>query len=1027
MEFRALAPGKRVRIAVLACVLWIAPYQNLPTQVRAQESTEAVEAAADSEEAVTTENLQVPIPELELLVRPLELEELQVEAEAWQDVLKTKVAEISQAEIAIRRQNQIIDRREEAARNLEQASQELAEAEETLTAATQGSPEFEEATRQVEDAQARQRAAQQALEELEATREELQQDESLQGALAEAEQTGVLAEARQIVNEARQAREQLEAGTPEYQQSTARIEALEVGIAAVETALERQQNATPDTPEFEEAAQELEAAREALARLSEEAASVTTNAERVLRQAVLAREDLEPGSVAYTRASRDIRRLEAAITDYTTAQDRVDQMDPESPDLEAAQQTLARTEADLAQASRAALSLSERARRIRSALQSELETLEPDTPEYNQLTPRIEAISAALGSVESAEQALVQTEPGTPELEAAAQALAEAETALATMVEAEISALDKAKRTLYEGRQARREAGSVNEFSESRLTELESRIAAVEGLQAQLAGLEPDAPEVEQVTADLEAATASLEPARALAQDFSVLLVNAQRLLATAQQQQEGLDPESADTAQFNQAVQSLQAAVTAMEGLTEINEGARQTLQQSVAGMIAVLAPATTSDPTAATGDAGTDATAVVSEGETGEPGAEETAEQITEEAAQLEQEAEAEAELKNRLVETVTELQSQRTALADRFQVVLDELDRKGGDSSGYRDYMSAVGLVVLDLQDTEGLGVRILSWIRSEEGGVRWGINIGKFVGIVVGFAILCQILSAILNVLMAKLGNISSLFRGFIVTLINRGGLIVGFLIALTALEVSLGPILALLGGASFVLAFALQSNLGNLASGLMIMVAKPFDVNDEVQIAGTWGLVDSITLATTRLKTWGQGKLISIPNNTVWNGTIINMTAPDGIRKVVEKVNVDPNADLDRVKDIIQEVLDAHPLILRDYWYGSLLWSYGEYAEIFYAARVTEADYWTLYEELLLQIHRRLRAEGIQVHANRYHVSLLPPSTSENGHGSGSNGQSSKTSLDSEQTPRKVTTSGRQREGLAEGPDIEPGL
>ena len=1021
MEFRFVLRAKVLRGALLASILWVAPYQILPLQ--AQETTESAATAEAETGAVTTGNLQVPIPELELLVRPLELEELQVEAEAWQEILKGKVAEISETEIAIRRQNQIINRREEAARNLELASQELTEAETTLAAATQGSPEFEEATQQVEDARERQRAAQTALEEIEATRAELRQDDSLQGALAEAEQTGILAEARQIVNEAREAREELEAGTPAYEQATERIEALEIAITAVETAQEQQQNATPDTPEFEEATQELTTAREALAQLSEAAASVESNAERVLRQARRAREDLEPGSVAYARASLNIQRLETAIADVQTAQERVDQMDPESPDLEVAQQTLTRAQGDLQQATRAALSLPETARRIRSQRQSELEAIPEGTPEYEAINGRILALSAALDSVESAEQALIEAEADSPEREAAAQALADAEVALANVVETEISELDRARRTLYEGRQANREAGGSGEISQQRLSELEARITAVEELQTRLDELEPEAPEVEQVRADREAAIANLAPARAAAADFSVLLVNAQRLLARAREQQESLAPEAPGYGQVTQAVETLSGAVSTFEGLTEANDGARQSLQQAIAETLAALVPAAESDPTAGveTGDA------VVPTPAVGEAEAEEAAEQITEVADELQEQAEVEAELRNRLVETVTELQSQRTALADRLRVVLDELDRKGGDSASYRDYMSAVGLVVLDLEDTEGLGVRIVSWIRSEEGGIRWGINIGMFVGIMIGVSLLCQVLSAVLNLLMDKIGHMSSLLRGFIVTLINRGGIVIGFLVALTALEVSLGPILALLGGASFVLAFALQSNLGNLASGLMLMVAKPFDVNDEVQIAGNWGLVDSITLATTRLKVWGQGKVINIPNNTVWNGTIINLTAPDGIRKVVEKINVDPNADLDRVKDIMQEVLDAHPLILRDYWYGSFLWAYGDYAEIFYAARVTENDYWTLYEELLLQIHRRLRAEGIQVHANRYQVSLLPPSASENGRGPGSNGQSAQTSLDSEQTTRRVTAAGPQQEGLVDGPDIEPGL
>ena len=127
------------------------------------------------------------------------------------------------------------------------------------------------------------------------------------------------------------------------------------------------------------------------------------------------------------------------------------------------------------------------------------------------------------------------------------------------------------------------------------------------------------------------------------------------------------------------------------------------------------------------------------------------------------------------------------------------------------------------------------------------------------------------------LLSRIPGVSSLLRQFAVMIVGRGVLIVGGLVALALLGVNLGPILALVGGASFVLAFALQSNLGNFASGLMILVTKPFDVGDEVKIGGTWAWVDSINLANTKLKGW-YGEPIVLPNNTVWSSQISNLTA-----------------------------------------------------------------------------------------------------------------------------------------------------
>ena len=73
--------------------------------------------------------------------------------------------------------------------------------------------------------------------------------------------------------------------------------------------------------------------------------------------------------------------------------------------------------------------------------------------------------------------------------------------------------------------------------------------------------------------------------------------------------------------------------------------------------------------------------------------------------------------------------------------------------------------------------------------------------------------------------------SQFLRDFIISSSGRVIVAIGFLLALSALEVNLAPLLAVIGAAGFVVAFALQGTLSNFASGLLIMVFKPFDVGD----------------------------------------------------------------------------------------------------------------------------------------------------------------------------------------------------
>lgn len=335
---------------------------------------------------------------------------------------------------------------------------------------------------------------------------------------------------------------------------------------------------------------------------------------------------------------------------------------------------------------------------------------------------------------------------------------------------------------------------------------------------------------------------------------------------------------------------------------------------------------------------------------------------------AADIEESEKGEVELKQELVKGITDLQEEQTAIADRLEVVLDEMDAKGGDTTSYRTYIKAVSSLEIDVTDISGLGVRIRGWVTSEEGGMRWATHIATFLLAFSISIIITQILAAALDRSLKKFGNTSNLLRDFSVMAVKRGGVVVSLLIALTALEVSLGPILALLGGASFVLAFALQSNLGNFASGLLLMATKPFDVGDEVKVAGYWAYVDSITIASTRLQDF-QGNIVTLPNNTVWGGDIINYTHDDQ-RKLMIPIHVKFTEDLDKVHKMWIELAGNHPQVLKDPAPSWFPWNahYDYYIYVGLSAWAKTDEYWVVYVELLKRLQQRLAELNIELAA-----------------------------------------------------------
>ncbi len=322
---------------------------------------------------------------------------------------------------------------------------------------------------------------------------------------------------------------------------------------------------------------------------------------------------------------------------------------------------------------------------------------------------------------------------------------------------------------------------------------------------------------------------------------------------------------------------------------------------------------------------------------------------------------------------------LKAEETALVARFNIVLDELDAKGGDSTSYRQYIDAVSGLEKYITNSNGLGVQLVSWFTSEEGGISLAIDVGiglaKLGGILIITMIAAPRLGKLTDNLLGRVSGISILFRGFIVTIVKRGVLVIGALIALAALGVDLGPILALVGGASFVLAFALQSNLGNFASGLMLLINKPFDVGDEVKVAGYWAYVDSISLASTKIKDFG-GNIVTLPNNTVWGSDIINYTHAE-TRKLSLPIHIKFTEDIDRVSKMWQEITSAHPKVLDNPAPLVFPWNshYDYYIWLNLIASSKTEDYWGVYLDLLKELQKRIPEFNIELAAPQQEIKL----------------------------------------------------
>jgi small conductance mechanosensitive channel len=209
------------------------------------------------------------------------------------------------------------------------------------------------------------------------------------------------------------------------------------------------------------------------------------------------------------------------------------------------------------------------------------------------------------------------------------------------------------------------------------------------------------------------------------------------------------------------------------------------------------------------------------------------------------------------------------------------------------------------------------------------------------------------------------RLSALLTEMIVATVRNLVVLLGILIALSQVGISLGPLLAGLGIAGFIIGFALQDTLSNFASGMLILIYRPFDVGDFVTAGGVTGKVSHMSIVNTTFKTIDNQVLV-VPNNLIWSSVITNVTA-QRLRRVDLVFGVAYSDDIEKVEKILAEIVDAHELTLDDPEPMIHLHELAE-SSVNFVVRpwVKTDDYWDVYWDLLRTVKMRFDAEGITI-------------------------------------------------------------
>ncbi len=327
---------------------------------------------------------------------------------------------------------------------------------------------------------------------------------------------------------------------------------------------------------------------------------------------------------------------------------------------------------------------------------------------------------------------------------------------------------------------------------------------------------------------------------------------------------------------------------------------------------------------------------------------------------------------------------LTEQLGVTGESFKLTVSLLNQLDFDAEFYQQTLLKLGgQITTDVLNVNILGGIVQRWLSGLtdyliENGGEWVFKLLLIMIIYYVFRSLSRLVRKVMTKSLdsSKL-NLSSLMKDMIISSIARVVVIIGLLFALAQLGISLAPILAGLGVAGFIIGFALQDTLGNFAAGMMILVYRPYDVGDMVEVAGgVFGKVKSMNLVSTTILTIDNQTLV-IPNSKIWGDVIKNVTAQK-LRRVDLVFGISYSDDIEKAEAVFNELLENHPKVLAKPESMVKLHVLNESSVDFIVRPwVKTDDYWDVYWDLTREVKMRFDRDGISIPFPQRDVHFYP--------------------------------------------------
>ena len=220
-------------------------------------------------------------------------------------------------------------------------------------------------------------------------------------------------------------------------------------------------------------------------------------------------------------------------------------------------------------------------------------------------------------------------------------------------------------------------------------------------------------------------------------------------------------------------------------------------------------------------------------------------------------------------------------------------------------------------------------------------------------------------AVLGTVLRKVKGMDETLIKFLENIVYYALMIVVLLTALGKLGVETTSFLAILGAAGLAIGLALKDSLGNFASGVMIILFKPFKVGDTVTAGGVTGTVKEVGIFSSIFVTVDNQKII-VPNGSITTGSITNINAYE-TRRIDLVVGIGYQDDIKKAKEVLINVANSNEKILVEKGIAVVVSELGESSVNFtISVWVNTPDYGEVKFFLLENIKLSFDKEGITI-------------------------------------------------------------